>query len=310
MTDTPTSPELRYLPGADGEPLLLPGSTLGLLEKFQTFRESTGVEALRITRLVSTPLVYDRSVRPHGELLGHPLLWLPERLMVRRENEATGELETPDHWSVRVALELTMSGVYSETDGWVDCLSLMGLDPETDAERIGSWAAGGEDEILDTFDLGSLLDVESDLDWSFDVATDMLDQLLEISVALTARSLALTAREALEAPEFDGEFIWNDAERRGVVMTCAALAEVLLSDIEGVKFDELAAAARDDKRPAEDDSDCWTVVTVLEQLDEQFRGLEEEADALFESLLADEEEPDETPASETPDTEPTPAQNA
>jgi len=101
-------------------------------------------------------------------------------------------LEDDDTWAVRVALELTASGMYDETSGtWMDVLSLVGLDPDNDADlsRVSEWLAGANDDLLDSIDLAEHMDNPDDLTWALSCAVGMVDDLRLLSWALTADDL-------------------------------------------------------------------------------------------------------------------------
>lgn len=117
-----------------------------------------------------------------ADMLWNPLLWLPERLALPCTIDNNGALETESvlHWRIRVALELTMSGIYrSDEATWVDVLALYGLDiaEEYTIARVKAWQAGGSDAILDTIDLDDYMRDPDDPMWAVAAAHDIFEMV-------------------------------------------------------------------------------------------------------------------------------------
>jgi len=189
-----------------GEPLLIAQSPIAAAIRFGTWLEEAGLPARNVlsSPLSAVPLpIYPASwdegsrrwpgVRP--EAMWHPLMWLPDRVAKRYNilyDNKEPVLEDDDTWAVRVALELTASGMYDETSGtWMDVLSLVGLDPDNDADlsRVSEWLAGANDDLLDSIDLAEHMDNPDDLTWALSCAVGMVDDLRLLSWALTADDL-------------------------------------------------------------------------------------------------------------------------
>ena len=125
-------------------------------------------------------------------MLWHPLFWLPRRLAGRYQIAEDGELESDDAWAVRVALELTISGVYEAASGtWLDVTSGVGVDVGTPEglRRAADWLAGRPDPGLDAVDLDGLITDTKAPDWAASAAHEMLPGLHQASWALGADSL-------------------------------------------------------------------------------------------------------------------------
>lgn len=202
----------------EGEPLLLARSTIDTAVRFRAFSEESGVpsNALISSMLCSMPLpIYgDFGVDEHGrgrrrwagtrpEIMWHPLMWLPPRLAGRYTltDSTTGEqrLEDDDLWVIRVALELSVSGLYSaETGSWVDVLSTVGLDveDEMDLARVEDWLRGEPDPLLDAIDLSHYLDLP-EREWALETAVALRDDLESASWALIADDLIGMTEDAL-----------------------------------------------------------------------------------------------------------------
>ena len=193
--------------------------------------------ALTVSPLCSIPLpVYPRSfdgprrwsgVRP--EAMWHPLLWLPSRIANRYQMSGDpSDLEDDDLWSVRVALEMSASGLYDDSTGtWVDILALVGIDidSEQDIERVDRWLRGANDPTLDGLgdQVADLIELtEQDRDWAAETAADSMDGLRVTSWALTADSLFDIAVD-IQATFAGGE---RRADLKSAVSTLANLAYV------------------------------------------------------------------------------------
>lgn len=196
----------RALLTEPGEPLIVALSPIESAIRHAQFTEATGVPAaaLTVSDLCSIPLpVYPAdfgaprrwpSVRP--EAMWHPLLWMPPRVANRYFVDATkSELESDDLWSVRVALSMTMSGLYDDSSGtWVDILSLVDIDIDTSAGvgRVRRWLDGGPDVELDGLSdqVAGLLELsDPDDDLAATVAMESLGALRISAWAFTADNL-------------------------------------------------------------------------------------------------------------------------
>lgn len=188
-----------------GESLLLAGSALevalrfGMWERFSAAPQS----AIVSNPIIATPLVeYPTEGHPaqvwqriNPAALWHPLFWLPDRLAGRYqiENE-DGSITTEDDdtWAVRVALELSASGVYDAESGtWLDVLAMHGLDIEDPAtfERVRQWQAGASDPVLDRIDLTDTITLEEDPDWALESALTLMGDLRPASWAILSNDL-------------------------------------------------------------------------------------------------------------------------
>jgi hypothetical protein len=121
-------------------------------------------------------------------------MWLPDRLSAPSADDSS------DVFAVRVALELTITGLYDvETGTWLDILSTVGLDVDDDIvqARITEWLEGAPDAELDSIDLSSGLDDPSDIDWSRAQAEELLALLVPASWAVLSNDLITMASDAL-----------------------------------------------------------------------------------------------------------------
>lgn len=219
-------------PGEDTPPI--PG-IVKTAERRERFLRDSGMDEADVlsATIVSTPLP-DYTRIPEGRrrwpglsaaLMWHPLMWLPPRLArpyVLVEEQADGggheRLEGPTELAIRVALELTASGLYdADTGGWVDVLDLFGIDITAPGalDRIDAWLAGGRDDDLDRIDLSAYIDDAADPDWAVRAVAELFDDLVASTWHLVADDLsgALTGLEGST-----GEQILT---RLGTVMTIA-----------------------------------------------------------------------------------------
>ena len=196
----------RHMLTEPGDTLLPAASAIDNAYRFTDWVEATGMDASRIVvgGLCSVPLpIYvDEPAGPRQfseiapGMMWHPLFWLPPRLAKRYVGLPTGpdgapEDESDDIWSVRVALELSVSGLYDPEEGWTDILATLGLDiddPEVVA-RVALWQAGAPDELLDSVDLDLYLHIQRDPNWALESAMIMRDTLRRAQWALLADSL-------------------------------------------------------------------------------------------------------------------------
>lgn len=220
-----------------GEALLLATSAMDQAVRYKAWRDETGLplDRIRAGTLCVVPLPVYRpvsggarqfaEVRP--EALWHPLFWLPPRL-ARRYNLPAGnggfEVEGDQLWSIRVGLEMSTSGIYTPEEGWIDVMSLIGLDVENEVDlaRIEEWLTGQPDELLDSVSLEELLHVEADPDWSLTSAIALQKHLVEAQWALLADSLV--------------GMIWDAADTPGTTLTELAGAVGITASLAGVQL--------------------------------------------------------------------------
>lgn len=168
------------------------------------------------TPLVAAPLPLHARHLPAGRrgwegldpgLLWHPLLWLPERLarpyvIVEGDDD---RLESVDEWAIRLALELTASGMYDPaTGGWVDVLALHDLDITGPGQlsRLGAWLAGARDDELDAVDLAPYVTATEDPDWAVQVTAAIFEDVVAASWSLVASDL-LAILHGMDGPDLD-----------------------------------------------------------------------------------------------------------
>ncbi|ACL42387.1 hypothetical protein Achl_4436 (plasmid) [Pseudarthrobacter chlorophenolicus A6] len=225
-----------------GDTLLLSKSSMDTAFRFTEWQETTGLTPNRFTAdpICSVPLpIYTQvapgtrqfsSVRP--ELMWHPLFWLPPRL-AGRYNLPSGpggalEVESTTMWSIRVALELTASGLYSIEDGWIDILATVGIDVENDVDlaRIEEWQAGGVDDLLDSIDLDLYLKLETNPNWALQSAMALVEPATHAQWAILADSLMEMVSDSYD-PELDTPL----HEVRETIAVAASLAGVQLEEV-------------------------------------------------------------------------------
>lgn len=182
-----------------GDELLLNDDVVEAGLRVHALAEATGIPADEFVfcPLVATPVpIYRRGQRfstAKPEALWHPLLWLPESVGLRlrlRQPDGSAVVENDTQWLTRVALELQHSGLYSTEHGWVDILSLYGLDVNdpVDIARVEYWLNGGEDTTLDSIDLARSFQL-GDSVWAATAARAAIDMLSPIQWLYSASSL-------------------------------------------------------------------------------------------------------------------------
>lgn len=235
-----------------GDTLLLSKSSMDAAFRFSEWQEITGLTPNRFTAdpICSVPLpIYTQvapgtrqfsSVKP--EVMWHPLFWLPPRL-AGRYNLPSGpggalEVESTTMWSIRVALELTASGLYSIEDGWLDVLATVGIDVENEVDlaRIEEWQAGGVDDLLDSIDLDLYLALETNPNWALQSAMALTEPATEAQWAILADSLMEVVMDS-----YDAAANTPLHEVRDTIAVVASLA--------GVQLDEVPT---DDEEPADE----------------------------------------------------------
>jgi len=209
-----------------GQSLLLAPDAFRTALDFGVFADFAGLlpDHLIGSRMAPVPIPVDsgrpadgsrprvEGVRP--EAMWMPLLWLPPRLANRYtfqiidgavsvRTQRTGVcpgypvyVETDDLWVLRIALELSASGLYDEVSGtWLDVMAMLDLnvDDPHDLARIAAWLDGGKDQELDLLDsgleIGSMVENPENPQWALNAALMLHDELLESSWALGADSL-------------------------------------------------------------------------------------------------------------------------
>lgn len=199
------------------------------------------VDALMSSLLCSIPLpTYPldftgrrRWAGVNASAMWHPLLWLPDRVAKRYQmSEDPGDIESDDRWAVRVALELSASGMYDDVSGtWLDVLAVIGLDVNdaTDQARVQSWLDGVPDALLDGFDVRPYFDDTQDADWALYAAEEVLGDLLDSALAFAATDLLDTC-EDIVVEDHDGDVSASPARLMALV---AMLGRASFASIEG-----------------------------------------------------------------------------
>lgn len=133
-----------------------------------------------------------RVVPVDDQILGHPFLWMPQRLLSRFElvsPDGSSQTEGRDVWLVRVLLEAIAAGWYQRSTGrWIDVLA----DTDRDADHVRSWMVGAvEDPVLDSLEAP----VSPDTQWAIEAAQGLIDHLRAASDALAATKVAAALRD-------------------------------------------------------------------------------------------------------------------
>lgn len=226
-----------------GETLLLSDSALESAVRLAEWREATGLDTSRIVAdgLTAVPLPLYMATPPgprqfsevNPAIMWHPLLWLPPRLSNRYSGLPTGEngapeIESNELWSIRIGLELAISGLYNEDEGWLDILATLGIDVEdpSDLARIAEWQAGAPDEILDNIDLDSYLHLEGNPNWALESALSLLDPFTEAQWALRANSLIEMILEVTDPSAPTAAQDLRDTIRNAAILAGVQLAGV------------------------------------------------------------------------------------
>lgn len=236
-----------------GEPLLLCRSTIEAAVRFDAWLDASGMPAAAVlaSPLCAVPLpIYTnfagrrRWEGTRAEIMWHPLMWLPPRLAgrydLRDSTSGTIDVEGDDVYAIRVAFELTASGLYDpETGTWVDILATVGLDIDNDVDlaRVQEWLDGAPDELLDDIDLSHYLTIDPPT-WAVEAALGMREDLERASWALTADELLGACEDALDpAQEMDA------TELRATTKALAGIADALLRRADRAEtglFDDVA----------------------------------------------------------------------
>ncbi|QOD05882.1 hypothetical protein [Pseudarthrobacter sp. BIM B-2242] len=234
-----------------GETLLLSESALDSALRLADWREATGLDLNRIVLdgLTAVPLPLYMATPPGPRqfsevtpsMLWHPLFWLPPRLANRYAGLPTGEggapeVESNELWSIRVGLELAISGLYSEEEGWLDILSTLDIDVDdpADVARIAAWQAGSPDEVLDNIDLDQYLHLQGNPNWALESALSLLEPFTEAQWALRANSLIDMILEVTDPTARSGAKELRDTI--GVAATLAGVQFAGLPDEDAAGF--------------------------------------------------------------------------
>ena len=239
-----------------GEPLLLARDPIESVIRFGQFAEQSGIDMTELvaSHTVAVPLPIWAEPWPTGtrrwkgtrtELMWHPLMWLPRHLASRTDLPSNGDRqlrqESDDEWSVRVALEMTVSGLYDQDTGtWLDVLATVDIDidrPDARA-RVAAWLAGRDDAALDRIDLTNLMTVPEDPHWSSWAAVELAPVLRRYSWALGSDAL-IDVLDSL--PSEIGQHRMDRDVAMGVATTVATVGSTW---IDGVPNSDGAEALR------------------------------------------------------------------
>ncbi len=221
--DVPDAPMRPYLL-QPGEPVLLGGSPLDAAFRFGAFLGDSGLpeDAVLTSTICAIPLPKpglpasasgDTPVSPcarrvNPEWAWHPLAWLPPSLSTKAITPA-GDVETDDAYAARVAIELTVSGVYDVVGGrWLDVPACAGIDTTTPEgrERVVRWQQGAADPILDSLSIEWATKDHTDPGWSLGVAQEIMPTLIAASIAQGTDALILEIDDILSADQpFDAK---------------------------------------------------------------------------------------------------------
>lgn len=212
-----------------GESLLLPASALDVALRNTDFIRATELapDQVLCTPHVAVPVPrYDvdgripsrASINPPE--LWHPLFWLPlavaGRYVLEEEDGAT-TIESDELWAVRVALQLSVSGLYDVESGtWSDVLAAHGLNVTDDVvlARIRRWQSGEHDDVLDAIELTDAFQVPGeDPEWAIQSALALMGDVVPAATALLADHLimALDASAGLSAQDVRTVLLLGDA---------------------------------------------------------------------------------------------------
>jgi hypothetical protein len=229
----------RYLT-EPGESLLSPVGALEQMERTQLWSNSTGLPLDRISSgLSSVPLIITGTggdghpfagVNP--AFLWHPLFWLPDKIAYRqrwRNPDGVGDpiIEDLDMWHSRLSLQLSYSGLYDPELGWLDILSVYGLDVADPAviARVAAWLAGGEDDIFDGIDLTDVILEALSMDDAVATSSAIVPDLKAIQWGIQADSLIQLLDEVREDPSSTNTYL------RESTVTVAYLGSAAFSDL-------------------------------------------------------------------------------
>lgn len=217
------------------ESLLLPQSAAEVPLRCALWRRVVTLEPDEVWchPAVNVPLVVSSYSGPAGRgfegrvnptALWHPVLWLPPNLVGRYRFSSPDGVVVEDDltWGVRVALELTRSGLYDVDSGtWTDVLARVGIDTfdPVHVARIRAWQHGAADPVLDQIDLSGDLAVEGEPHWAALSAWSVAPHIQRATWALLADDLLSMLNDEDEPT--------TPAERIALVLP---LADALLVD--------------------------------------------------------------------------------
>ena len=137
-------------------------------------------------------------------------------------------MESTTTWSIRVALELSASGLYSIEEGWIDVLATAGIDIDNEADlaRIEEWQAGSPDAVLDSINLDLHLALDNNPNWALQSAMALQEPVIHAQWVMLADSLMEIIYDATYP---DGGQTLEEA-RQGVAIA-ASLAGVQLEEV-------------------------------------------------------------------------------
>lgn len=249
--------------GLPGEQLVLFHhiDPVAFFERIRWFREATGLadEQVVASLLCGVPLpvaerddlgLISRWPSASADVLWLPVFWLPEALALRYtvQTEDGERIESDDEWAIRVAIELTGSGLYDpETGTWLDVLAAHGIDkdaPDT-ALRVAAWLDGEEDEVLDNIDLSSyftLIDGQS----MHEAALQFALEAAPLGLAAQFDAMAMRLASRLDATVYQEQNLAARIERVDEIasMTLMLLVEAEL-EADVAQVVDVAGDARD-----------------------------------------------------------------
>lgn len=240
-----------------GDQLIISRDAMTTATRLLEFVDTTGLkpELLVADPVVALPLPLHfpgnrfEDVHPHA--LWHPLFWLPQdialRVRISESEHAEPRPETEAEWAVRIAIELSTSGLYSPDYGWVDIFALYGIDVDDpmDLDAIVGWQAGLPDERLDRINLHDHFTFAPNNE-AFYAAQELYPLAMSAQWSLTAASLLAAVEE--------------DPERAGIF---AALAADMLSAAPTDSPDELQSAHTEIEAGADPASQYDRIVHAL-----------------------------------------------
>lgn len=235
----------RHLATVPEAGILLPESAMSVPAAYHAWRSATQMAEEDIILGSLSPIPLPRpSLREQNwsmvdpQTLFCPLFWLPERLTTRRVIEladGTTVAEPVDQMLVRIALELTTSGVYTMDKGWVDVMAMHGIDLDSpeDLQRVRAWQDGDPDATLDTISLDPWLDQTrtEDPDWASTASDQMFPTLSRATWAICADSIIdeMIYLSSGSAPSEPGSLT------RGLAVLCA----LAVMELEGTGMYEI-----------------------------------------------------------------------
>ena len=229
-----------------GESLLLSPDPILAAKRYMRFRATTNLpyERLSVSPLCTVPLpVYrgldEAGVRQFSDVepsqMWHPLFWLPDFLshpgpLELMDGVTASDVE--DIHAVSVAVAMTLSGLYSvEHGGWLDVLSTVGIDIETQEglDRVAAWQDGARDEAIDSIDLSAYLSLEYDPEFFVAAAVSSLPMMRRVNWLRQSTFLAAYMRAMLG--ESLGDASYEDT--LACLSTIASVSAIQLRHVPG-----------------------------------------------------------------------------